>query len=204
MEEDPSKEPGTNPLESAKFPKDFTPEDIVDAKTDPDVKRMEAAPDEISPDTEDLVSEVDIKTTLVAISDHALGIMNGLNEDPYKEDLPDEASRAVEFLHLTIYNSVAARRPSAIMGLSSDLAMKEGPMYEEALDYPAGDEIDQEMYIRILENLTAAVQLISIWEMRQAQRKDIPESLPHRLSVGIDEMQCDDLAKIISRYVIRL
>ena len=197
MEEDPSK----NPLEGAKLPADFSVSDFEDAETHPDVRGKESMSADISPDLEGLTSEVDIKSMLGAINDYALGIMHGLRGDPRVDDLPAEASAAVEFLHFTVANSAVNNDPDAIMGLSCELAVREGTMFEYALDYPPGDEIDQEKYITVLENFTSVVELISTWQLLQDQLKDIPETLYHRLSGNIAAMQCDELAEIIGGYV---
>lgn len=203
MEPDPSKEPEKNPLEGAKLPTDFTPEDITGAKTAPDVSVSAGdIPTGVLIEVERLLGDVSLDACTGSTDDYAYGIMLELSKDSEIHGLPYEASAAVEFLHTAVGSSAIDNKSGVIMKLSENLRAKEGPLYEEALDNFSGGGIDEEKYIRILENLAITVELISIWQLMQDQKMKIPPHLFEGLYSGLADMQCSDLVEIIDRHFI--
>lgn len=199
MEEDPSK----NPLEGAKLPENFTADDIAHAKTDLDVQASSAEiPTEVLLTIHKLIREVDANVHTGTINDHVLGVLHEIKQESEGQDLPEEANAAVEYLYSVVGSSVADNEPDVIVSLVLSLGGREGSLYEDAMDYPAGDEIDQDKYIRILENLAPTVEYIATWELLQRQRRAVPTNLFESLSDSIANMQCYELAEIIDRQFI--
>lgn len=199
MEEDPSK----NPLKHVKFPENFTADDIAHAKTDLDVQASSVGmPTDSLLTMHELMREVSANVHTGTINDHVLGVLHEIKQESERHDLPAEATAAVEYLYSLVGSSVADNEPDVIVSFVLSLGGREGSLYEDAMDYPAGDEIDQDKYIRILENLAPTVEYIATWELLQRQRRVVPTSLFDSLSSSITDMQCYELAEIIDRHFI--
>lgn len=195
MEEDPSK----NPLERPGSPSELYVSDITDTKIHPDVMGKDHQHDPVFLDLVGSVKGRDIDAMSGSLDDSAFAILQELETSCQDIDLPEEAVFAVDFLHQTFENAVVTNEPDITTRLLRDIRANSGSMYEAAMDHPAGDEIEQEKYQRILENITNAVELIAILEMLDEQQKDVRETLYHRLAGVIVDMRDSGLAEIIER-----
>ncbi|MBI5357990.1 hypothetical protein HZB74_04050 [Candidatus Saccharibacteria bacterium] len=195
MEEDPSK----NPPEGGKALSSLYVSDITDTEIHPDVLGKDYKNDPAFLDLVGSVRDRDIDAMSGALDNSVFAILQELETSYQEIDLPREAVLAVEFLHQTVESSVVSNEGGATMELLYDLATKDGEMFEAALVYPASYKVDQEKYLRILENITNAVELIAILEMLDEQQKDVRETLYDRLSGVIVDMRDSGLAEIIER-----